>query len=272
VRCSPHHPGDPPRHGQILRAGEHHRDASRPEPGHVRQRSMTPTRAPRARTAQSSGAVAVVSDGSGPRHQDRAEQPQPVHPVLADYATLIHHLTGLPAYPVTVPASGADQLAASLGRLAPDIGAIFLTTPTPTAHGPPSAHCKIVEGCLWSPTRTPPRSPSLRGLARDHRAPPFSRVVIAGAEHIPMPHRLLITAGVGYIISWNEAASCRPDRLRRHRKRCPRGDPRAAPPPPPPGKPHRARAILVKVCNCCILKAGACSVLGLRRDEGGSPA
>ncbi|MBA8923665.1 hypothetical protein BC739_000862 [Kutzneria viridogrisea] len=71
----------------------------------------------RARPERVAGAVAVVSDGSGLRHRGRAVEPESVHPVLADYARLIHDLTGLPAHPLTVTATDADHLAVSLRGL-----------------------------------------------------------------------------------------------------------------------------------------------------------
>lgn len=156
-----------------------------------------------------SGAVAVVSDGSGLRHRGRAVDSASVYPVLADYATLIGDLTGLPAHPIAVTATDAEQLATSLRSLPVDIGAIFLTNTDPARARAAQRALREVGGL---PVITDQDTTAIAlaasvhtTLARAEHAPSVSQVVIAGAEHMPVLVPLLMAVGVGDIISWNEA-------------------------------------------------------------------
>lgn len=165
--------------------------------------------AARARPERVAAAVAVVSDGSGLRHRGRAVDPASVYPVLADYAELIHDLTGLPAHPLTATATDADHLAASLRGLPADIGAIALTHTDPARARAAQQTLRAVGGLPVvtdeDTTAIALAAAMLTSLARAGSTPSASKVVIAGAEHMPGLCVLLMAVGVGDIVSWREA-------------------------------------------------------------------
>jgi malic enzyme len=165
--------------------------------------------AARARPERVAGAVAVVSDGSGLRHRGRTADPASVHSVLAEYTELIHDLTGLPAHPLMVTATDDDHLAASLRGLPADIGAIALTHTDPARARAAQQTLRAVGGLPVvtdeDTTAIALAAAVLTSLARAGSTPLASKVVIAGAEHLPGMCALLMAVGIGDIVSWREA-------------------------------------------------------------------
>ncbi|WNV84862.1 hypothetical protein [Umezawaea sp. Da 62-37] len=154
-----------------------------------------------------SEAVAVVSDGSNPRHGGRRIASVPMDLVLADYATMIHDLTGLRAHPLAVAARNAVHLAASVRGFPVDIGMVFLTHTDP---GRARVAQEVLRTVGVVPVVTDQDTAAtilaaavLATLARADRTPSSSRVVIAGAEQLPELRALLMVCGVGDIVSWN---------------------------------------------------------------------
>lgn len=171
------------------------------------ERSTAPV-SRQAHAAQVSEAVAVVSDGSDLRSRGRAIASASMHPVLVDYATVIHELTGLHAHPLPMTAGNAVQLATSLRSLPVDFGVVF------PAHAEPG-RARAVQWALREigglPVITDQDAISialaaavLTTLARAVRTSSSSQVVILGAGHLPELRSLLMVCGVGDIIGWNQ--------------------------------------------------------------------
>ncbi|MBP2328800.1 malate dehydrogenase (oxaloacetate-decarboxylating) [Kibdelosporangium banguiense] len=143
--------------------------------------------------------VAVVSDGSA-----LADQDTPIEPLLHEYSALIRDVAGLPTVVMPFEAGTPRQLHATLGGLPSTVGAVFLPhvapghahvarlaageTPVVTDHN--TAAIALIAALLTT-------------LTRAGRPLTSSRVVIAGANTMPMLSPLLVTAGVGDITTWN---------------------------------------------------------------------
>jgi malate dehydrogenase (oxaloacetate-decarboxylating) len=153
-------------------------------------------------------AVAVVSDGSNLRNRGHAVESASMRSVLADYATVIHDLTGLHARPLPIAADNAAQLAASLLGLPVDFGVVFLVHVEPGRARATQRTLREVGGLPvitdQDTTSIAMASAVLTTLARSVRTPSSGQVVILGAEHLPKLRSLLMACGVGDIISWNQ--------------------------------------------------------------------
>jgi malate dehydrogenase (oxaloacetate-decarboxylating) len=153
--------------------------------------------------------VAVVSDGSALQHNGSPVTPESVAPLLHDDATRIHDLTGLPVLALPVAAQDAAQLAARLAGLPDHVAAVFLTETDP-------ARARAAQHTLeqWGgpvvitdqdTTAIALAAATVTALRRAGRAPTGSRVVIAGADTMPVLCPLLMAVGVGDIGSWRQA-------------------------------------------------------------------
>lgn len=118
-------------------------------------------------------------------------------------------MTGLRAVPLSVHAQDAGQLAARLGELPDDIGAIYLTHTDPVRARAAQRSVHEAGGVAvvteQDSTAVALSAVLLTVLARVDRAPRSSQVVIAGAQSMPLLADLLMAAGIGDIISWNPA-------------------------------------------------------------------
>lgn len=119
------------------------------------------------------------------------------------YATLIEDLAGVPSRVILL--DGPDPRPAGQGQLPPDTGAVVLIG----AHDAPTSRPADAAG--RSPMLTEQdiaaiavTAALLTCLSRRGRAPRASRIVIAGADALPMLCRLLVAAGVGDITTWKK--------------------------------------------------------------------
>jgi malic enzyme len=157
----------------------------------------------RSRTAS----VAIVSDASGPGHQPPGAS---VWAAVVEAAGLIDRLTGLPAVPLVVEATGdAEQLARRLRGLPPEVRAVYLTGTEPGRAHQVQRHVHEADGpsllTEQDATAVVLTAALLVRLTRAHRAPQACQVIIAGARALPPLPSLLVVAGVGDVISWNPA-------------------------------------------------------------------
>ncbi len=153
--------------------------------------------------------MAVVSDGSALHHNGRPVTPESVGPLLRDDATLIHDLTGLPVLALPVTAQDAPQLAARLAGLPDHVAAVFLTETDP-ARARAAQHTLEQRGgpvviTDQDTTAIALAAATVTALRHAGRTPTGSRVVIAGADTMPVLCPLLMAVGVGDIGSWRQA-------------------------------------------------------------------
>lgn len=152
-------------------------------------------------------AVAVVSDGSALRSDDREVAADWLGVLLEDDAAGIHARADMLVRAVPRPMRRVEDLVAQVLGLPSYIGAIFLTHTDPTrartvqqavrdADGPPV----LTDADTIAVTLT---AALLTNLARVHCEPEASRVIIAGAASLPELAPLLIATGIGDISSWN---------------------------------------------------------------------
>jgi hypothetical protein len=115
------------------------------------------------------------------------------------YAALIEDLAGVPCQVILL--DDPDPSPAELGQLLPfDTGAVILTgTRTPLV-GDAASPLPVLAG--RDIVAIAVTAALLTTLSRRGRAPRDSRVVIAGADTLPILCRLLVTAGVGDITTW----------------------------------------------------------------------
>lgn len=144
--------------------------------------------------------VAVVSDGGAVADGAAAQS------IVRRYATLIDHLAGLPVRVLSPDAGGAQHVEAELRDLPPDVGAIFLP------HARPEFACQVRALTGGRPVLTDQDTTAialtaalLTTLSRASRVPRASKVVIAGADTLPILGPLLMVCGVGDITTWNPA-------------------------------------------------------------------
>ncbi|GAA0637640.1 hypothetical protein GCM10010174_69300 [Kutzneria viridogrisea] len=145
--------------------------------------------------------VAVVSDGSAIPDAS----PPATLPLLQDYAELVREHAGLSAVPLAVDSA---RLAAELCALPKRFRAVFLTHTDPERAFQVQRAVAKAGGPLvitdQDTTAISLTASTLTTLARRGRSPSDSRVVIAGARQLPRLCVLLLAAGVGDIVSWNE--------------------------------------------------------------------
>ncbi|MCE7007004.1 hypothetical protein LWC34_29860 [Kibdelosporangium philippinense] len=145
--------------------------------------------------------VAVVSDGSS-----LADPDTPVEPVLLEYSALIRDVAGLSTLVMPVEGDAPRQLQSTLGGLPSTVGAVFLPHVTPErAHVARLAAGNTPVVTDHDTTAMALTAALLTTLTRAGRPLTSGRVVIAGANTMPMLSPLLVTAGVGDITTWNRA-------------------------------------------------------------------
>ena len=145
--------------------------------------------------------VAVVSDGSA--FVDRGI---PLTSVLRQEATLIQDLAGLSTRVISLDPDGSQRIQEVLDHLPSEVGAVFLT------HTESHRALEAQSAASGSPVVTDQDTTAialsvalLTTLGRKGRAPQASRVVIAGAQSMPILCPLLMVAGLGDITTWNPA-------------------------------------------------------------------
>ncbi|RSM85289.1 hypothetical protein DMH04_18570 [Kibdelosporangium aridum] len=145
--------------------------------------------------------VAVVSDGSA-----LADRDTQVEPMLHGYAALIHESTGLPTIVRPLDVGAPQQLWTTLGALPTTVGAVFLPHVTPDrAHMARLAAGDTPVVTEHDTTAIALIAALMTTLTRAGRPLTFSRVVIAGANTMPVLSPLLVIAGIGDITTWNRA-------------------------------------------------------------------
>lgn len=151
-------------------------------------------------------AVAVASDGSALTSMTDWEPA--VVAVLNDYAAVLRHLAGLDAIAVPVLAGDGGELAACLGALPRRVGTIFLVDTDPAraataqqVHAGPGGLPIVTDHDTTAIALT---AATLTTLHRIGAAPAGSQVVISGANRQPALARLLVAAGIGDLVLWNE--------------------------------------------------------------------
>lgn len=142
--------------------------------------------------------VAVVSDGSALADQDTS-----VESMLRQYSALIDDVAGLPTVVMPLDSSDPRQLQTTLGTLPSTVSAVFLPHVTPDR-----AHMARLAAGVPVVTDHDTAAIALTAallttLTRIGRPLISSRVVIAGANTMPVLSPLLVTAGVGDITTWN---------------------------------------------------------------------
>jgi len=166
-------------------------------------------------------AVAVLSDGSADHTADHTaddradrttlgERRATLGLVLRRYAALIRDVAGVPTHAVTLEASSPARFAAvfsaAVRGVGDEVAAVFLPHTDP-------ARARLVRSCASGPLVVTERDTTAIALtaalcttlAGAGRTPGASRVVIAGAERMPMLAALLVAAGVGDLTAWQAA-------------------------------------------------------------------
>ena len=148
--------------------------------------------------------VAVVSDGSG--HTGRRAV-RPLRTALADDAAVIEGVGGVRAVPIVVPMGEADQLAARLQELPDDVAAVFLTrTEARRARAAQrrleevGGRSVLTEEAVSAIALT---AAGLTYLQRIGRGPGAARVLIAGADGMPILAPMLMGSGIHEVSLWN---------------------------------------------------------------------
>ncbi|MCE7002054.1 hypothetical protein LWC34_04325 [Kibdelosporangium philippinense] len=145
--------------------------------------------------------MAVVSDGSAFTDQDI-----PVEPLLRGYAALIHESSGLPTLVRPLGVGAPQHLQATLGALSKTVGAVLLPHVTPDrAHAVRRAVSDMPIVTEHDTTAIALTAALMTTLTRGGHPLTSSRVVIAGANTMPLLSPLLVTAGIGDITTWNRA-------------------------------------------------------------------
>jgi malate dehydrogenase (oxaloacetate-decarboxylating) len=142
--------------------------------------------------------VAVASDGSA--FVDRGI---PLTSVLRQEATLIQDLAGLSTRVISLDPDGSQRIQEVLDHLPSEVGAVFLTHTE--SHRALEAQSAVSRPVVTDQDTTAIALSValLTTLGRRGRAPQASRVVIAGAQSMPILCPLLMVAGLGDITSWN---------------------------------------------------------------------
>lgn len=148
--------------------------------------------------------VAVVSDGSG---YIGGRAVRPLRTALADDAAVIEGVGGVRAVPIVVPMGEADQLAARLQELSDDVAAVFLTrTETRRARAAQrrleevGGRSVLTEEAVSAIALT---AAGLTYLQRIGRGPGGARVLIAGADGMPILAPMLMGSGIHEVSLWN---------------------------------------------------------------------
>jgi len=151
-----------------------------------------------------------MSDGSADHSADPTELDHPrgaLGLVLRRYAALIRETVGLPTHVRTLqdggPAQFAGLFSAALDGVGDAVAAVFLPHTDP-------ARARLVVSSGTGPLVVTDRDSTAIALtarlcttlAGAGQAPAASRVVIAGAERLPMLSPLLVAAGVGDLTAW----------------------------------------------------------------------
>lgn len=138
--------------------------------------------------------VAVVSDGGA------------VAPSARRYAALIEDLAGLPVRVLGPAGGGEQQDETDLRAFPPEVATIFLQ------HARPEFACQVRALAGWRPVLTDQDTTAialaaalLTTLSRAGRAPRASKVVIAGADNLPILCPLLMVCGISDITTWSPA-------------------------------------------------------------------
>lgn len=121
----------------------------------------------------------------------------------------LRELAGLSAVPVALTATDAAQLSAGLRSLPTEVTAVFVTGTDPvrarTAQRDLACTGGIPVVTEQDTTGIALAAAVLTTLARVGTTPHASQVVIAGADQLPLLTPLLIAAGIGDLVSWNQA-------------------------------------------------------------------
>lgn len=152
--------------------------------------------------------VAIAGDGSG-RRGPQAQDPSDVLAALKADVRMLGEMAGLPAVPVALTARDAAQLSAGLRALPVEVAAVFLagTDPARARAAQRDLACTggIPVATEQDTTAIALAAAVLTTLARAETTPQASQVVIAGADQLPLLTPLLIAAGIGDLVSWNQA-------------------------------------------------------------------
>ena len=153
------------------------------------------------------GWAAVVSDGSALLDSGAA-----VDLVVQEFAELLGSLARVPVRPVTLAAADAAQLARGLRALPADVGAILLTH---AELGRTRAAQDELRASGARPVVTDQDATAIAlaaatmGAVTGHGRRPEdarrARVVIAGAQELPILAPLLVAAGIAEVTTWNPA-------------------------------------------------------------------
>nr|WP_157528651.1 hypothetical protein [Kibdelosporangium sp. MJ126-NF4] len=143
----------------------------------------------------------MISDGSAFADQDVS-----VEAVLHEYSALIRDVAGLPTVVMPLVADAPRQSHTTLDNLPSSVGAVFLPHVTPErAHMARLAAGETPVVTEHDTTAIALTAALLTTLTHAGRPLNSSRVVIAGANTMPMLSPLLVTTGIGDITTWNHA-------------------------------------------------------------------
>ncbi|TCO61939.1 hypothetical protein [Actinocrispum wychmicini] len=145
--------------------------------------------------------VAVVSDGSALPDQDTH-----VEHLLRRYSALIHDAAGLSTHVIPLNADDPQRLRTALRGLPPAVGVAFLPHVTADrAHVARLAAGETPVVTDHDTTAIALTAMVLTTLTRAGRSTGSGRVVIAGADTMPLLSPLLVAAEVGDITTWKRA-------------------------------------------------------------------
>jgi malate dehydrogenase (oxaloacetate-decarboxylating) len=140
-------------------------------------------------------AIAAVGDGTASPGRGSPDA------ALARCASWITELSGLPAYTVSLPATGPGYW---LGVLPPEVGAVFVSDTAPERARRlriAASHPVLIDYEVTSVTLT---AGVLTALARDGRPVSTSRVLLAGDSTPPGLASLLMAAGIRNVTIWHD--------------------------------------------------------------------
>lgn len=122
---------------------------------------------------------------------------------------VLREMAGLSAAPVALTARDAAQLSAGLRALPPEVTAVFVAGTDParsrTAQRDLACTGGIPVVTEQDTTGIALAAAVLTTLTRAGTTPHASQVVIAGADQLPLLTPLLLAAGIGDLVSWNQA-------------------------------------------------------------------
>jgi hypothetical protein len=154
--------------------------------------------------------VAVVSDGAADNSTRNARTSDStlgstLDVTLRRYAAGIHDLAGLPTRAIRLRAdTGIQDFQERLRRGPSDIAAVILIRTDPArARAAQAASVGLPVITDLDATAITVSAAVLTTLTRAGRTPASARVVIAGANSVPVLCPLLVAAGIGDITTWN---------------------------------------------------------------------